>query len=301
MPLTLDTLAILDAIDRRGSFARAAEELERAPSSLTYAVQQLEADLDVLVFDRSGHRARLTPAGQILLDDGRLLLQAAADIEQRARQAADGWEPSLTLAVDAILPMAPVLECVAEFDALGQKTALRIRREVLAGVWEVLLSGEADLVIGAAGDGPPGGGYRTRVLGKLEFVFCVGPTHPLAKIPPPLTEADIQAYRVIAIADTARNLPVRSAGVLQRQSRLTVPDLATKLLAQQQGLGVGNVPRWAFQSPAASGLVAKEMAAGSSHDLLYLAWRSGDSGRALAWFIQRLSQADIFDGVLDAV
>ncbi|MEW6591762.1 MAG: LysR family transcriptional regulator, partial [Pseudomonadota bacterium] len=49
MPLTLDALAMLDAIDRRGSFARAAEDLGRAPSSLTYAVQQIEAELDVLL------------------------------------------------------------------------------------------------------------------------------------------------------------------------------------------------------------------------------------------------------------
>ena len=301
MPLTLDTLAILDAIDRRGSFARAAEELDRAPSSLTYAVQQLEADLDVLVFDRSGHRARLTPAGQILLDDGRILLKAAAETEQRVRQAADGWEPALTLAIDVILPMAPVLDCVAEFDALEHKTALRLRSEVLAGAWEVLLSGDADLVIGATGDAPPGGGYRTRVLGKLEFVFCVSPTHPLAKVKTLLTEANIQAYRVIAISDTARNLPLRSAGVLQRQARLAVPDLATKLLAQQKGLGVGNVPRWLFESPAASGLVAKKMVGGNPQDVLYLAWRSGESGRALAWFIQRLSQPDVFEEILDAI
>ena len=301
MPLTLDTLVILDAIDRRGSFARAAEELDRAPSSLTYAVQQLEADLDVLVFDRSGHRARLTPAGQILLDEGRILLKAAAQTEQRVRQVADGWEPTLTLAIDAILPTAPILDCVTGFDALGSKTALRLRREVLAGMWDVLLSGEADLVIGVTGEGPPGGGYRTRVLGKLEFVFCVSPNHPLAKVKKPLTESDIQAHRVIAISDTARNLPLRSAGVLQRQVQLAVPDLATKLLAQQKGLGVGNVPRWLFESPSAHGLVAKKLAAGNPHDVLYLAWRSGDSGRALAWFIQRLSQPGLFDGVLEAI
>jgi DNA-binding transcriptional LysR family regulator len=78
MRLTLDTLAILDAIARRGSFARAAQALDRAPSSLSYAIQQLEADLDVLQFDRAGHRARLTPARQVLLDDGRVLSQAAA-------------------------------------------------------------------------------------------------------------------------------------------------------------------------------------------------------------------------------
>lgn len=299
MPLTLDTLSILDAIDRRGSFARAAEELDRAPSSLTYAVQQLEADLDVLVFDRSGHRARLTPAGQILLDDGRMLLQAAADTVQRVRQAADGWELALTLAVDAILPMAPVLDCIAEFDALEQKTALRLRTEVLAGAWEVLLSGDADLVIGATGAAPPGGGYHTRILGTMEFVFCVAPTHPLAYASSPLTENDMLPHRVVAISDTARKLPLRSAGVLQRQARLAVPDMATKLLAQQKGLGIGNVPRWLFESSAATGLIEKDVMGGKRTDPLYLAWRAGDSGRALAWFIQRLSRADVFEGVLD--
>lgn len=299
MALTLDTLQILDAIARRGSFARAAAELDRAPSSLTYAVQQLEADLDVLLFDRSGHRARLTPAGQILLEDGRTLLRAAAETEQRVRQAADGWEPKLSIAVDAIMPMAPILDCVAEFDTLAHKTALRLRSEVLAGTWEVLLSGDADLLIGATGEGPPGGGYRTRLLGKLEFVFCVATSHPLAKVKTPLTETDIQAHRVVVMSDTARNLPLRSAGVLQRQLQLAVPDLPSKLLAQKKALGVGNIPRWMFESSAARGLTAKTLQKGNPHDAVYLAWRSGESGRALAWFIQRLSRKQVFDGVLD--
>lgn len=298
MPLTLESLHILDAIARRGSFARAAAELDRAPSSLTYTVQQLEADLDVLIFDRSGHRARLTPAGQVLLEDGRALLRAAALTEQRVRQVADGWEPHLRMAVDAVMPLAPLLECVAEFDTLGHNTALRIRNEVLAGTWESLLSGESDLIIGA-GEGPAGGGYRTRVLGKLEFVFCVAASHPLAKIKTPLTDADMLAHRVVVISDTARNLPIRSAGVLQRQPQLIVPDMAGKLLAQQRGLGVGNLPQWVFRP--ARGLVEKKLAVGSLHEKIYLAWRSGESGRALSWFIKRLSQREVFKDVLDEV
>ncbi len=301
MPLTLDALTLLDAIERRGSFARAAEELDRAPSSLTYAVQQMEADLDLLIFDRSGHRARLTPAGRVLLEEGRMLLKAAAETEARARQAAEGWEPGLTLAVDVVLPMTPVLDCVAEFDGLEQKTAIRIRSEVLAGTWEALLSGRADLVVGASGEGPPGGGYRTRALGTLEFVFCVAPTHPLAILNKPLTESDMQAYRAIVISDTARNLPLRSVGVLHHQPRLAVPDLATKLIAQQKALGVGNLPRWLFEAELASNrLVEKAVAGGNPRGELYLAWRSGESGRALAWFIQRLSRPDVFKGVLNA-
>mgnify|MGYP000415607490 FL=1 len=298
MSLTLDTLHILDAIVRRGSFASAAAELDRAPSSLTYAVQQLEAHLDVLIFDRSGHRARLTPAGQVLLEDGRALLRAAAQTEQRVREVADGWEPKFSLAIDAVMPMAPILKCVADFDALGQKTALRLRSEVLAGTWESLLTGDADLVMGA-GDGPLGGGYKTHLLGKLGFVFCVAARHPLVKIKTPLTEADLHSHRVVVISDTARNLPLRSAGVLHRQTQLAVPDMPTKLLAQQQGLGVGNLPRWLFESAAARGLVEKKLAGGTLHEKVYLAWRSGESGRALNWFIKRLSQREVFKGVLD--
>lgn len=297
MPLTLDSLQILDAIARRGSFARAAAELDRAPSSVTYAVQQLEADLDVLLFDRSGHRARLTPAGQILLDEGRMLLRAVADTERRVREAADGWEPKLTIALDVIVPVGPVLDCVAEFDALEHKTALQLRTEVLAGTWESLLAGEADLVI-CSGDGPSGGGYRTRQLGTLSFVFCVATHHPLAKANHPLTEDDLQQYRVVVIPDTARNLPLRSAGVLQRQPQLAVPSMAAKLIAQQKGLGVGNVPRWLFDSPDARGLVEKPLVGKPLQQSVLLAWRSGESGRALGWFIKRLSQPDVFSGVL---
>jgi len=65
MRLTLDALTVLDAIDRKGSFAAAAEELHRVPSAMTYAVQKLEEDLDALLFDRRGHRAQLTEAGRI--------------------------------------------------------------------------------------------------------------------------------------------------------------------------------------------------------------------------------------------
>ena len=153
MPLTLEALAILDAIDRKGSFARAAEELGRAPSSLTYAVQQIEAELDALLFDRSGHRARFTPAGRVLLDEGRGLLGAAQALADKTRQVAGGWEPQLTLAVEGILPVAPLLPVLDAFYRLGRATEIRLRHDVLAGSWDALASGCADLAI-AGGEAP---------------------------------------------------------------------------------------------------------------------------------------------------
>ncbi|NMU34223.1 LysR family transcriptional regulator, partial [Vibrio parahaemolyticus] len=76
-PITLEALHILDAIDRRGSFAAAANELDRAPSSLSYQIQKLEQDLDIIIFDRSGHKAHFTEAGKLILERGRAILQAS--------------------------------------------------------------------------------------------------------------------------------------------------------------------------------------------------------------------------------
>src|ERR1039458_2184897 len=97
MKLTLDALQVMDAIERQGSFAAAAAELHRVPSALTYSVQKLEQDLDVLLFDRSGPRARLTPAGQELMQEGRDLLRAAGELECRVKRVATGWgaEPGI--------------------------------------------------------------------------------------------------------------------------------------------------------------------------------------------------------------
>ncbi|WP_018508505.1 LysR family transcriptional regulator [Thiobacillus thioparus] len=300
MPLTLEALSILDAIDRKGSFARAAEELGRAPSSLTYAVQQIEAELDALLFDRSGHRARFTPAGRLLLEEGRALLGAAHALENKTRQVAGGWEPQFTLAVEGILPVAPLLPVLDAFYRQGRSTEIRLRHEVLAGSWDALASGCADLAI-AGGDAPAGSGIRSRPLGSIEFVFCVAPQHPLAGLGKPLTQTDIAAHRAVVIADTARNLPLRSAGWLAQQSRLTMADLPGKLAAQQAGLGVGSLPRWLAEREVAAGrLVRCEWEGGNPRETLHLAWRSGEAGRALDWFMRALAKPEVFAGVVDA-
>ncbi len=196
MPLSLDALTALDAIERRGSFAAAAAELHRVPSAITYQVQKLEQDLDVLLFDRRSHRATLTPAGRELLDSGRRLLDAAATLEQRVRRVATGWETELAVAVDAIIPWDRVWPLVGAFYAYcdsqsAAHTRLRLIREVFGGAWDALAEARADLVLGASGDPPPGGGYRIRVLAESVLQFVVAPKHPLAGAAEPLSETTI--------------------------------------------------------------------------------------------------------------
>ena len=299
MRLTLDALNVLDAIDRKGSFAAAAEELHRVPSAMTYAVQKLEEDLDVLLFDRRGHRARLTEAGRELLREGRHLLQAASDLESRVRRVATGYEVELRIAVDDVIPMEQLHPLFRKFYDQAWGTRLRILVEVFGGAWDALVSGRADLVIGAPGEGPSGGGYSTRPLLSLEWLFVVAPTHPLAKVPEPVPPEEILKYRSVAAADSSRNLPPRTSGLLTGQDVLTVPDMRHKIAFQCAGLGVGYVPARMVRTELATGrLVVKQVLETKPDMTLLTAWRTADKGKALRWFLKELEDGKLRESLL---
>lgn len=291
MRLTLDSLQVLDAIERKGSFAAAAEELFRVPSAMTYTVQKLEQDLGVRLFDRSGHRAKLTPAGEELLKEGRNLLRAANDLECRVKRVATGWEAELNIAYDDIVPAGRLFPMLADFYREASGTRVRLGAEVLGGCWDALLSGRADVVIAAPGDGPAGGGYTTRLLGYQDWVFAVTPDHPLARLPEPLKRDDIFSHRAVAVADSSRSLPPRTTGLLSGQDVLTVPNIRAKLEAQEAGLGVGHLPLYLAQTAAAAGrLVIKQTEDTKPPFPLHIAWRADQPGKALKWFVKRLTK-----------
>ena len=289
MRLSLEALQVLDAIDRKGSFAGAALDLHRVPSAVTYSVRQLEEGLGVELFDRRGHRAVLTAAGRELLAEGRRLLQAAADLECRVQQVAKGWESELRVAVDTLVGLDKIFGVVAEFYAQETGTRLRFSQEVLGGTWDALASGRADLAIGAPGEAPAGRNYATRPLGRVEMVFVAAPFHPIAAEPGPLTDAVIQRHRAVSIADTSRLLPPRTVGLLSGQDVLSVPSLEAKAAAHVAGLGVGFLPRWIAEREALAGrlrILAVEAPRPSAE--LVIAWRPGQEGKALRWFAKRL-------------
>ena len=179
LKLSIDALEVIDAIARKGSFAAAAESLYRVPSAVTYTIRKLEEDLGVTLFDRSGHRANLTEAGAELLKEGRYLLDAAHALESRVKRVATGVETDIGIALSDLFSNEAIFKVLAEFYEQGFGTRVKLMREVFGGSWDALLSGRADISIGAPGEAPPGGGFSTSLLGQLEFVFAVAPHHPL--------------------------------------------------------------------------------------------------------------------------
>ena len=294
MNLTLEALQIIDTIDRKGSFGAAAIALNRVPSALTYSIRKLEEDLDVLLFDRTGHRAKLTVAGLELLTEGRHLLQAAQELERRVKRTATGWEVELRIVLDSIVPFETLMPMIAAFDRENAGTRLRIFHEALSGVWEALINDRADLAIGAPHDGPDyvrmSGDFQTRQLGLTDWAFAVAPHHPLASAPEPLTANTIQQYRAVAVGDTGRALPSITSGLLIGQDILTVPTMSTKLQAQLNGLGCGHLPRRLAAPYFLSGaLIEKETLEAKPGVKLQIAWRTPVLGKSLKWFINQLS------------
>lgn len=287
MKLNLDHLLVIDAIATHGSFAAAAQVLHRVPSALTYSVQKLEQDLAVQLFDRSGHKAVLTAAGMALLRDGRYLLDAARELESRVQRIAAGVEVELRIAVSDLIDWQLLYAGLNVFYAQGFGTRLRVSTEVFGGCWDALVDGRADLVIGAPSDGPAGGGYVTHAMGVAEFVFAVAPDHPLAHYPEPLQAVDIVQFRAVSAADSSRQLPVRTAGLINGQDVLTVPHMTAKLLAQEAGLGVGYLPKALAIAAQVSGrLVIKSVAEPKPDAQFFMAWNSHHHGLALAWLVE---------------
>lgn len=289
MALTLEALQVLDAIDRKGSFAAAAEDLHRVPSAVTYSVKQLEEGLGIELFDRRGHRAVLTEAGRELLSEGRRLLRAASDLECRVQQVAKGWESELRIAVDTLIAADRIFRLVEEFYKEQSGTRLRISHEVLGGMWDALASGRADLLVGASGEAPAGRNYATRPLGRAEMVFVAAPFHPIVAEPQPLTDETIQRHRAVSVGDTSRLLAPRTVGLLSGQDVLTVPSMEAKASAHVAGLGVGFLPRWIAEREAQAGRLAiLRVAAPRPLGELVVAWHPAQPGNALKWFVKRL-------------
>ena len=225
--LTLEALRVMDAIDRRGSFAAAADELGRVPSALSYTMQKLEEELDVVLFDRSGHRTKFTNVGRMLLERGRVLLEAADKLTTDAEALARGWETHLTIVTEALVPTPAFFPLIDKLAAKAN-TQLAIITEVLAGAWERLEQGRADIVIAPDMHFRSSSEINSRKLYTLMNVYVAAPDHPIHQEPEPLSEVTRVKYRGIAVADTARERPVLTVQLLDKQPRLTVSTIEDK-------------------------------------------------------------------------
>lgn len=289
--LSEDELALLEAIRDAGSLSRAAARLGKAPSTVSHAARQLEQRFDALLFDRRRYRLQLTRAGEVLTEEAARLAQDVARVTQRVRQVANGWEDQLWIATDELMEFETLMPVMHAFDKLESGVALRVTHEVLAGTWEALRDGRADLVIGATNEPPAIPNLGWFELGVVEWVFAISPRHPLAAAREPLTREDIALHRAVVVADSSRSTAGRVYGTVGGQRSLAVPSMRAKTHAQRDALGIGWLPRHRVASLLKRGeLVEKRTANPREPNVLYVGWRGDHEGRALQWWLEQLRE-----------
>src|SRR5258708_28161998 len=151
--VSMDQLRTFIAAADEGSFSAAGRKLRRTQSVVSQTLANLEAQINVSLFDRSGRYPRLTEEGAALLSKARLVVGDMDGFKSTARAIAEGLEPELSVVVDVMYPMSSLTVAVGEFRDAFPHTPLRLYVEALGAVVQRVL--ERACRLGISGSMPP--------------------------------------------------------------------------------------------------------------------------------------------------
>ena len=178
MAFTTDNVQVFLAVLDKGSFSAAARALGRVPSAVSMAIGHLEAELDLLLFDRSGREPQPTAAARSLEPQARLLAAQLRQLDAQALALTQGLESRLTLAIAPELlsarwstPLATLAQDYPLLDvevlAAPQADALRLLHE---GRVQLALVFERPSLDGREG---------FEEVGSEVLVAVMAPSHPV--------------------------------------------------------------------------------------------------------------------------
>ncbi len=288
--ITLEQWASLVAVVDEGSYAKAAELLNKSQSTVSYAISRVEDQLGGQVLKLNGRKAELTNLGEVMVRKARKLLEQAEGIERLARCVSEGWEAEVSLAVDVIYPMSKVLDALETFSKNGRSTRVRLLETSLSGTDEAILTGQGDVVITSRV--PPG--FIGEQFDSIQFMAVAHRDHPLHRMDRAVTPTDLEQFRQVVMRDSGvkRN---QDAGWLGSEQRITVSHFSTSVQVIKRGLAFAWLPTGYMQAELASGeFLPINLEQGRQRNImLYLVLTQGERAGPAARLLQEtfLNQA----------
>lgn len=246
--ITLEQWRALIAVVDAGGYAQAAEKLHKSQSAISYAVQKIEAQLELKAFEIQGRKAILTPTGQLLYRRALALVNEAGELERAARNLSAGWEAEIAIAAEVIFPTWLLLDSLDVFGEESPQTRIEIVESVLSGTGEALLTGKADIAI--TPHIPPG--FFGELLMRTPIIAVAHPDHPLHALGREVTQRDLRNHRHITVRDTGSQRD-RRAVVVEVDQRWTVSQMATSIDALCAGYGFSWLPAERIRRELADG------------------------------------------------
>jgi DNA-binding transcriptional LysR family regulator len=196
---TVDQLEAFVTAVKLSSFSAAARHLGKAQSRVSTAIANLEADLDITLFDRSARLPVLTLAGEDMYAEAEDVLRQCQRLQSRALTVSGGEEISLTIAMDEAAPLMAFQHLFSDIANKYPLLKINIISGSQADIGKWVDEKKADIGILF---------HLKTLLDSLEFMsigkfsqtLIVAPEHPLAKIPAPKIE-QLNQFRELVIRD----------------------------------------------------------------------------------------------------
>lgn len=277
--LTLGQLRTFVAIAEAGGFRAGAARLRRAQSAVSHAVASLETELGITLFDRSGRRPVLTPAGSALLEDARGVLLKVDTMRARAQGVGMGLELELPVVVDTLFPLPLVGKALVALHERYPSVRAQLQVAPLGGPLMALLDDRCALAV-TVGDELNDPRLSKDPLGTVTVVPVVAASHALAERVRPrarLRLDDITEHLQIVLSDPTPMSSGRDFYVLSPQT-CRVGTQEAKLALIEAGLGWGRLPLWTVKQALDDGRLVQLPArglgpAGESRQQAYVAHR----------------------------
>jgi DNA-binding transcriptional LysR family regulator len=297
--VSLDQLRTFIAAVDEGSFSAASRKLLRAQSVVSETISNLEDQIGVQLFDRSGRYPKLTVAGSVILGDARSIITGVDLMKARAKGISVGLEPELSVVIDVFYPIDAVTQVAREFRQKFPGVALRIYVEALGGAIQPVLDGRCS--IGVIGSLPviPDTVTHERMPG-IAFLMVASRDHALASHRGKIPREVLAKHTQIVLTDRSQLSAGREVGVMSPNT-WRLADLFAKHHFLLNGLGWGGMPLHAVRKDLEEGRLAVLPIEDVPPDGLILAmsavWQTkSPPGPAGRWFVDRLKQIPVEAG-----
>jgi DNA-binding transcriptional LysR family regulator len=291
--VSFDQLRMFVAAADEGSFSAAARRVQRTQSAVSEAILNLEAQLAVTLFDRSGRYPTLTKEGSILLADARAVIGDVDALKARAKGIAGGLEAELAAVVDVFMPITAVAELAREFRQVFPVTPLRLYVEALGSAVQPVIDGRVSLGIVGSLPAIPETLVKER-LTEIKFVMVASAGHPLASHTGIIPKDVLARHIQLVLTDRSDLSAGRDFGVMSA-STWRLGDLFAKHTFLLNGLGWGGMPLHSVEKDIIEGrlvpLRVEDVPAEGLSLPVFAIYREGDPpGPAGRWMIERLKE-----------
>lgn len=252
--LTLDQLRVLVTISEAGSFSAAGRSLGRVQSAISQAMKTLEHIQGVELFDRTHQKPTLTPVGRVLVDQARLTLANASRFEAIAAGTRAGLEPALTLAIDPLVPTAPLIDSLRALRDTFPDLPVSFSTEGIGGAERRLRDDSASLAFCLLLPSVPDD-LMAYPLMDLNLVPVAAADHQLVQLGRKLDRADLQAHVQLVLSDV-HGIEGPSHGVISSRIWRFV-DLGRRLDFLLAGFGWCKMPPFVIEPYLTDGRLVK--------------------------------------------